>query len=139
MVFKKIRGIEFDSDAHKVITNLIKKLELSTDMIYPLKRTNNGKGQLRFAHHGPDLQHPKARGVFARINPTLLGATLIRRRRNGPHSPVFLSKTTFDLAFSNISFAKKLMKDKLVGSEKAAPNKPGTVSGGQFESNRRKH
>jgi hypothetical protein len=141
VIYKKIEGIEFDENTAGHVSNLIEKLKLRGDFdVYPLPRMWGGKGEIRLAHRGPDNQHPKGRGVFAQIRPTAAGATIIRRRKtSGGKSHINLNEGTFDEAYSAIISRRDQVRERIKVNEKVDPNKPGTVQGGQFESNRRKH
>src|SRR5437899_8754916 len=78
-----IEGITFDSTSHKLVSELIAQLKLAVGdfAVYGLPNTGKPHGQLRLAHYGPDLQHPKGRRVIAMIQPTATGVTLIRRKK----------------------------------------------------------
>jgi hypothetical protein len=134
-----IEGIEFNDESYKLIKRLMKQLKLTSDMVYPLPKGNSGKGQLRFAHYGPGLRHNNASRVFARFHATLFGATLLGHKRNGGHRSVRLSRRSFADVLSKISNTKDLMEKKPIRREKVARHKPGTVSGGLPETNRRRH
>ena len=58
---------------------LIEQLKLEVGSVYGLPDMNKPRGEIRFAHHGP--QTKKARGVFARIWPSRAGAMLVRNRK----------------------------------------------------------
>jgi hypothetical protein len=134
-----IEGIEFDAKTGQLVADFIEKLKLLGDLaIYSLPKMWKGKGEIRLAHHGPDLQHPKGRGVFAQIRPTLLGATLIRNKKDGEGN-IPLNEHTLDVAYTVIASIREQKKDRVKGNETVDPNKPGTVQGGQFESKRREH
>jgi hypothetical protein len=78
----QIEGIEFDAMSHRIISELIQRLKSDGWFaVYALKERDRGKGEIRFAHHGPDIKHTKGRGVFARIQPNVTGATHIPRKR----------------------------------------------------------
>lgn len=136
-----IEGITFDPTSHELVSELIEQLKLVGDFaVYGLPNTGKPKGQLRLAHHGPDLQHPKGRGVFAMIQPTAVGVTLIRRRKAaGGDLRSKLNTGNRGATFKNIVSWREQIKDRPKGSEKVDPNRPGTLQGGQFESNRKKH
>jgi hypothetical protein len=136
-----IQGIPFDLTSHKLVSELVISLMTIGDFaVYGLPNTGRPHGQLRLAHHGPDLQHPKGRGVFAMIQPNATGATLIRRKNaSGGARRAKLTAGNSEEALKNIISWREQIKDRPKGSEKVEPNKPGTVQGGQFESNRSKH
>ena len=74
------------------------------------------------------------------IQPTAVGVTLIRRKKgSGGDLRSRLNTANRGGALKNIISWREQIKDRPKGSEKVDPNKPGTVQGGQFESNRRKH
>jgi hypothetical protein len=62
-----IERITFDDASYKLISNLIARLKRYGDFaVYALPRMHNGKGEIRLAHHGPDIDHRNGRGVFAK-------------------------------------------------------------------------
>jgi hypothetical protein len=133
--------IEFDSKAHLFVTELIAQLALIGDCeVYGLRKMHKGRGELRIAHHGPDLQHANGRGVFARIQPTESGATLIRplRLTGGQRKTALNENNTEDVLRDIHSWRLQTLIIKKA-DEKSDPNKPGAVQGGQFESKRSKH
>jgi hypothetical protein len=108
--------------------------------VYGLPKMARAKDHARLAHHGPDPKHKKARGVFAVIQPTSTGATLIRRKLTvGGDARIKLSDANLDTSLKLIISRREQVKGRMKVNEKVDPNKPGTVQGGQFESNRRKH
>jgi hypothetical protein len=136
-----IEGITFDATSHKLLSELIDQLKSVGDFaMYPLPNMNKPRGELRLAHHGPYPLHPNGRGVFVMIRPNPAGATLIRRRRTvGGEVRTKLNAGNLSEMLKLIISWREQTKNRIKGSEKVDPNMPGTVQGGQFESNRRKH
>lgn len=137
---RQIRGISFDDDAYLVLEKLIARLQ-STGVCEPYGLTGMpGKGELRFAHREPQGDKT-ARGVFARIISTPSGACLIRAKNVRPSGSwsTQLSLGNLEKTACEIEKHRQLKRPREKRSEKVDPNKPGTVQGGQFESNRREH
>jgi hypothetical protein len=135
-----IEGIEFDHAASKLISELIGRLKATGDVaVYGLPRMHKHMGEVRLAHHGPDLKHKRGRGVFGRLIPSITGVTFTLRRKNFAYKRTRITAANFEDILKDLNARRDLVKDRLKGSEKIAPDKPGTVSGGQFESNRSKH
>jgi hypothetical protein len=136
-----IRGILFTEASCTLVTDLIERMKTHGVFdVCPHPRMSHGRGELWLAHHGPDLQHKLARGVFARFIPSNDGVKFTHRK-NGVAG---LRRTTVSAGNAEVVLASMIAryeetKPKVKRSEKADPNTPGTVSGGQFESNRRKH
>ena len=136
-----IEGIIFDDAAYELVSAFIARLKLDGDFaVYGLPRIHNDTGEVRLAHHGPDINHKVARGVFCRFIPSTTGAIFTHDKKVGqPKVRTRMTASNFDAVLQRIIARRDAVKDKLKGFERADPNKPGTVSGGQFESNRRKH
>ena len=135
-----IEGIEFDGAACKLIKRLIARLKSTGDVaVYGLPKMHKRKGEVRLAHHGPDINHKNGRGVFARLIPSTLGVTYTQRRKNFASKRTNFTSVNFEDILRATNARRAIVKDSLKGSVKVTPDKPGTVSGGHFESNRRKH
>ena len=135
-----VEGITFDDAACELITRLIARLKATGDVAaYGLPRMHKHKGEVRLAHYGPDTDHKNGRGVFGRLIPSTLGVTFTLRRKNFAHKHTPITAANFEEILKAACARRDWLKDRINGSEKVAPDKPGTVSGGQFESNRRKH
>jgi hypothetical protein len=133
----ELEGIEFDGSALELISRLITRLK-ATGVVeaYGLPRMH----EVRLAHHRPEIGHPNGRGVFARLIPSTTGVTYSYRKKVGSSKTRMpLTETTFEDVLSAIVARREIVKDRVKGSEKVEPNKPGTVSAGQFESKRSKH
>ena len=91
----------------------------------------SSKGEVRLAHYGPDTDHKNGRGVFGRLIPSTLGVTFTRRRKNFAHKRTPITAANFEDILKAASARRDWLKDWIKGSEKVAPDKPGTVSGGQ--------
>jgi hypothetical protein len=136
----QIEGIEFDTTSHAIISDLIQRLQESgTCEVYGLPKMQNGIGEIRLAHRRPTPPRTTGRGVFARIFPNVTGATYIRRKRSATDYPrMKLGVNNLDEVFREMTSRRELTKVRQKHNEKVDPNPPGTVSGGRFESNRRK-
>ena len=131
-----IDGIVFDATAHRLASRLIARLKSTGDVaVYGLPKM----GEVRLAHHGPDIDHKNGRGVFVRLIPTANGMAVTQRRKNFPSRRIRLTSANFEDLLKSANARRAIVKDRLKGSVKVASDKPGTVSGGQFESKRRKH
>jgi hypothetical protein len=141
MVVPSIEGITFDATSHQLVTKLIDRLKEKGDIaVYGLRDMNKPRGQLRLAHQAPHPLHPNGRGVFVMIQPNADSATLIRRKHlAGGDIRTRLSAGNLDEMLMLILSWREQTKPRSKVSEKADPNKPGTVQGGQFESDRRRH
>jgi hypothetical protein len=135
------QGILFPEHIHPLLQELVDGAKaLGPCDVYPLPRMFRGRGEIRIAHVGPVGQKKKARGVFARLRPTQGGATFIYSKKLS-HGPVRtpISKRSLPEIMSKIERWRSAKLPPIRTNQKVEPNKPGTVQGGQFESNRRKH
>lgn len=126
---------EFNASANQLIDELIAKLKQNGGTVeeYPLPKM----GERRLALRSPDNTHPKGRGVFARFRPTRAGATVVGlKATGGARESVQLDNKTLNGLYKRINTRRAEVTDRPKISRKAAPNKAGTVSGGQFESKR---
>jgi hypothetical protein len=132
-----LEGIHFDDSALELISRLITELKASGVVeVYGLPKMD----EVRLAHHRPQIGHPNGRGVFARLISSTSGVTYTYRKKVGStKTRTPLTEGSFDDVLSAIVARRAIVKDRVRGFEKAESNKPGTVSGGQFESNRSKH
>lgn len=135
------QGILFPEHIHPLLQEIVDGAKaLGPCDVYPLPRMFRGRGELRIAHIGQVGQRKNARGVFARILPTQKGATFIYSKKlaSGPlGTPI--SKDSLPAIMVKIERWRSAKLPPVQSNEKVEPNKPGTVQGGQFESNRRKH
>jgi hypothetical protein len=133
----ELEGIKFDDAAFALIERLIARLEETGVVeVYGLPRMN----EVRLAHHRPLIGHPNGRGVFSRLIPSTIGVTCTFRKKVGSSKVrTQLTESTFEDVLSAIVARRAIVKNRVRGFEKVEPNKPGTVSGGQFESNRSRH
>ena len=115
-----IEGISFDAASYQSVLSLIDALKSTGDCtVYGLPRMNKHKGELRIAHLGPNLQKKKGRGVFARIQPTKSGATVILPRKYADgERRTELTATNADKVLKNINSWRSHAKDKVKASEK---------------------
>jgi hypothetical protein len=135
-----IEGIEFDDAACTLIKRLVAQLKSTGDVaVYGLPNMHKHKGEIRLAHRGPDINHKNGRGVFARLIPSTLGVTYTQRRKTFASKRTNFTSANFEDILKATNARRAVVKDRLKGTEKVTPDKPGTVSGGQFESKRRKH
>ena len=133
---RKIKGITFDNLGYKLAFDLIAKLQKSgVCEVYPLPKL----GEVRLAHHEPDINHKYGRGVFGRLIPNQLNRSGVTFRLRKGDIDVKLTERSLKNALREAIAQRDRFKDRMRGSERADRNKPGTVSGGQFESKRRKH
>jgi hypothetical protein len=136
-----IEGIMFDDAAYELVSAFIARLKLDGDFaVYGLPGFHNGTGEVRLAHHGSDINRRAARGVFCRFIPSTTGAIFTHDKKVGEaRIRTRITASNFDAVLWRIIAHRDLIKDRVRGFERVDPNKPGTVSAGQFESNRRKH
>jgi hypothetical protein len=136
-----IEGITFEATSYELVSELIDRLKLKGDFaVYPLPDMDKPRGQLRLAHQGPYPLHPNGRGVFVMIQPNVASVTLIRRRHTvGGELRTRLSVDNLEEMLQHILSWREQTRTRIKHNEKVEPDKPGTVQGGQFESNRRKH
>jgi hypothetical protein len=136
-----IEGITFDTTSHQLVSELIDRLKQKGDIaVYGLPNMNKPRGQLRLAHQAPYPRHPKGQGVFLMVQPNVDSVTLTRgKHRVGGERRTRLNADNLEEMFQHILSWREQAKTRRKVSEKVDPNKPGTVQGGQFESNRRKH
>ena len=131
------QGILFPEAIHPLLQEIVDGAKtLGPCDVYPLPRT----GELRIAHIGQVGQRKNARGVFARFRPTREGATFIYSKKlaSGPlGTPI--SKDSLPAIMLKIERWRSAKLLPVQTNKKVEPNEPGTVQGGQFESNRRKH
>lgn len=130
-------GILFPEHIHPLLQEIVDGAKsLGPCDVYPLPRM----GEIRIAHIGPVGQRKKARGVFARLRPTREGATFMNSRKlsvGAVGTPI--SKQSLREIMVKIERWRSAKLPPVRTNEKVEPNEPGTVQGGQFESNRRKH
>src|ERR1035437_5016878 len=119
---RKIKGITFDSLGHKLAFDLIAKLRKSgVCEVYGLPKL----GEVRLAHHEPDINHKYGRGVFGRLIPNRsnrLGVTF--RLRKGDID-VKLTERNLKKTLRDVIAQRERFKDRMRGSERADRNKPG--------------
>jgi hypothetical protein len=141
LTLQPIEGILFDTESYERVSDLIELLKLHRDFeICPHPRMSHGRGELWLAHRGPDAKHKRARGVFARFIPSEAGVKFTHRKNGAPgFRRTKITPANTDEVLKSMVCRYEETKERVKVSEKAEPNKPGTVSGGQFESNRRKH
>jgi hypothetical protein len=115
-----IDEISFDSTSYQLVLSLIDALKSTGDCaVYGLPGMNKPKGELRIAHLGPNLQKKKGRGVFARIQPTISGATVILPRRFADgERRTELTASNADKVLKNINSWRSQAKDKVKANEK---------------------
>jgi hypothetical protein len=138
----KLEGITFNNIGYKLASAVIAKLkQTGVCEVYGLPRMHGGRGEVRLAQHKPDINHKNGRGVFGRLIPTKPGVTFTQRKGDiddGAHRVSVTPRNLNEMIRAAIA-RREVVKDRPKGFEKAAPNQPGTVSGGQFESNRSRH
>ena len=131
---RKIKGITFDNLGYKLAFDLIAKLQKSgVCEVYGLPKL----GEVRLAHHKPN--HKYGRSVFRHLIPNRSNRSGVTFRLRKGDINVELTKGNLKNTLRDVIAQRERFKDRMRGSERADRNKPGTVSGGQFESKRRKH
>jgi hypothetical protein len=111
-----IEGITFAATAHT--SRMTARLKFTGDLaLYGL----SNMGEVRLAHHNPDIDYKNGRGVFVRLIPTATGVAVTQRRKNFPSKRIKLTSTNFEEFLKSANARRAIVKNRLKGGVKVSP------------------